>query len=78
MLIGQIIAYDYDIGCGTSVTPLGEKSFNIKQLQEIAEKLNKKHGRSSEVDSLKFIVDITDTKKVKDSLSRNDISNLWK
>jgi len=77
MLIGELIVSENDIGCGDSSQIL-ETTKNIKQLQEISEKLNKKYGESSETNSRSFSVKIIDTKNVKDSLTKEDIRNLWR
>ena len=76
MKIGFLIVEHYDIGYGSSENEL-DNSLNVKQLEEISEKLNKKFGYSSETNSLSFSVKVIDTKKVKTSLSRKEINSLW-
>jgi len=77
MKIGILLALEYDIGCGTSEKELAT-TFNVEQLKSIAKKLNKKFGYSSETESLEFSVRILDTKKIKDSLSKEELSILWR
>lgn len=73
MKIGVLKSHYYDEGCGSSTDELATTK-NIKQLEDIAVKLNKKHGCSYR----NFTVTVIDTKEVKESLSRKEISNLWR
>lgn len=75
MKIGQLIAYSYDIGCGSSEQIL-ETCKNVDQLESAAEKLNKKFGRKD--GELSFSVKVIDTQEVKDSLSRKELASLWR
>ena len=72
MQFGILKSYYYDEGCGSSENELAT-SKNIKQLEDIASKMNKKYGSKER----EFSVTIIDTSVIKESLSRKDISNLW-
>jgi len=77
MKIGQIMSHQYDISSGSS-TNLLTTSKNIKQLEEIVEKLNKKYGRGGNDFTLNFSLKIIDTEKIPTSLNREEINALWK